>query len=244
MTSPSGVRYSQGKKDIGDAKNFPWEHPVPENKFWNDLSFVTGRNFLQSFSVEEVEQLPIDPESHLPKDEKLKQLLVLLHEKLAREDAAAAPQTYYDVDFKGWNTLQLGVYTMQDQLELPEAEPTLRMMVDKRKDKSNLSHLHTLASLLLKQGKYVEAEEAARPVCDWLDGLVGKNSPQALGSRRMIAQAVWRQGPSRHAEAARLFAEIKELIATMDGGRFAVYKDEELEMVEKLINDLEKEGTN
>jgi len=47
---------------------------------------------------------------------------------------------------------------------LEEAEATIRELVDRRKDKSNLSHMHSLSSFLYDRGKYVEAEEMERKV--------------------------------------------------------------------------------
>lgn len=240
MASPTGYRYSQGKKDIGEAANFSWEYPVPANEFWNTLGFVTGRSFLQCFSADEIARLPLD--STLSKSGKLELLLKLLREKLSSQDAAAAPQTPYDVNYEAWDKLLLGIYTMQGQLgQSADAEKTIRMLVDRRKDKTNLSHLHSLSGLLDEQGKYAEAEETEEPVKLWLDERLGKDSPQALGSRRIIVRAIWKQGPSRRAEAKELFSEVMDLIGGMGGGQFAVYQAEQREITEKMVAELEKE---
>jgi hypothetical protein len=45
----------------------------------------------------------------------------------------------------------------------------MRMMCDRRKDKTNLSHFHTLAGLLFARGKYAEAEGMERDVKVWLE---------------------------------------------------------------------------
>jgi hypothetical protein len=240
MANTTGIRYSQNKKDIGDAKNFRWEYPVPENKFWDDFTFVEARNFLQSFSPAELENLPIDPNSTQDKKEKLELLLKLLHDKLAAEDAAAEPETFYDVNFDAWDQLYLGVFTVKHALGHADAEDTLRMMIDRRKYKSNYSHQHTLSVLLFDQGKYAEAEETEIPVKDWLDGRLGKDSPQALGSRRIIGRAIWKQGPERRDEAKEIFAEVMDLVEGMTGGKYAVYQDEMRETTEKMARDLEE----
>jgi hypothetical protein len=63
----------------------------------------------------------------------------------------------------------LGIYTGQIQLgHVEEVEKTIRTIVDQRKDKTNLSHLHSLSSLLEQQGKYAEAEDTKVPVIRWL----------------------------------------------------------------------------
>ncbi|EON63811.1 hypothetical protein W97_03039 [Coniosporium apollinis CBS 100218] len=242
MASSTGYRYSQNSKNIGEAKNFSWEYPVPANDFWNPLDFVVGRNFLQCFSADEIARLPLD--STLSKDGKLELLLQLLQEKLFSRDAAAAPQTLYDVDYAAWDKLLLGMCTMQGQLgQSAEAEKTIRSLVDRRKDRTNLSHLHSLSGLLAEQGKHAEAEETEMPVKLWLDERLGKDSPQALGSRRIIAKAMWKQGPSRQGEARELLAEVMELIGGMSGGQFAVYQAEQRETTEKMIADLERGRT-
>ncbi len=241
MATSTGVRYSDGEPDAGKGRNFPWEYPVPDNKFWNDLPFVVGRNFLLNFSAEEIEQLPIDPDSALEKDQKLELLDELLHKRLAAQDSAAAPNTFYDVDYAGWDKLWLGIFTMQQELGRPEAEPTMRMMCDRRKDNANLSHFHTLAGLLLARGEYAEAEGMEKDVKVWLEEKIGKDCPQALGAWRIIAQAVWKQGLSRRTEAEQLLDEMKGIIDQMSSGPFVVYQKQERELFEKMIESLKKE---
>ena len=241
-TPTAAVRYSQTKTEMTDqAKAFPWECPIPATPFWEALTFVEARNFLQSFaSDEERAALPIDRDSTAPKDEKLELLSGLLDNKLAAEDAAVAPQTWYDVDFKAWNRLQMGRFTLQQSLGRDvEAEGTLRMMIGREKNKNNLSFQHTLAALLCDQGKYREAEEMEGPVVEWLDGILGRDSPQALGGRRIMARAMWKQGEERREDARKLFEEVMETVEGMGGGQFAVYQEEERELVRKMVKDLE-----
>ncbi|KAK5652325.1 hypothetical protein OQA88_10675 [Cercophora sp. LCS_1] len=236
-SASEGTRYST--PNISNAaKNFSWEYPVPDNAFWNDLKFVIGRNFLTSFSPEEISQLPIDPNSTQSKSEKLELLLHLLREKIAAQDAEALPQTFYDINYEAWETTWLAVHTLQYELGLPEAEQTIRMLIDKRKNKANLSHFHTLSVVLFEKGRYADAEEMERPVLEWLVGRLGDTSPQALGSRRIIARAIWKQGPERRVEAEALFEQVKTLVEESGSGKYAVYKDEQMEVTETMIADL------
>ncbi|RYO94513.1 hypothetical protein DL764_007832 [Monosporascus ibericus] len=239
---PPDVRYSQGKKDMEDSLKFPWEYAVPNNKFWHDISFCAARNFLQSFSPEEIDQLPIDPESTLEKRAKIELLAKLLRELFKKREAEAAPKTYYDADFVGWDNLWLAIYTMQDELGDPEAEKTLRMLYDRRKDKTNLSHQHTLAGLLLNRGKYPESEEMEKEVKTWLDDRLGMESPQALSARRIIAQALWKQGLSRRSEADGAISDLMSIIDGMAGGRYAVYQEEERKLTNEMVHELEEES--
>jgi hypothetical protein len=47
---------------------------------------------------------------------------------------------------------------MQNELNLPEAEASVRMLVEKRPDETNVVPPHMLAEHLVKIGKYAEAE--------------------------------------------------------------------------------------
>lgn len=241
-TTPPAVRYSQSKTAMGAAKDFPWEYPIPVNAFWDDLRFTTGSCFFRCFTEAERAALPIDPDSAAPVSDKLALLLRLLQAKLAAASAAAAPRPLHEADHALWDSLQLAVLEMQLQQPGSEAaaEATARLRVEHRGgggDSSNLSAAHALAALLVDRGQYAEAEATEAPVRDWLDGRLGSDSPQALGSRRIIARAVWGQG--RRDEARALFGEIRELIEKMGEGRFAVYQEEEREILDEAMGKLE-----
>jgi hypothetical protein len=192
---PLGSSILKARKTSAPPKDFSWEYPVPNNEFLGPLNFVVGRNFLKCFAESEILAMESRLDGSLSNDEKHELLLKLLREKLEAEDKAAAPQTLCDVNHKAWDDIQLGIVTMQGQLShLSDQEATVRLLISARTDPTNLSHFYNLSSILLQQKKYAEAEETALPVKDWLDGKLGKESPQALGSRTTIAQAVWKQG--------------------------------------------------
>ncbi|GLA56209.1 hypothetical protein AnigIFM63604_005669 [Aspergillus niger] len=232
-------RYSTGAVATSEtAKAFSWEAPVPVNTFWDSFEYSVARNFLANFSDAELTQLPIDEASSDDHRIKLQLLLRLLQEKLEQEKAATSPpQSLYTTDYLRWYQLWQGIYCLQDKLDLPEAEQTVRMLVEKRPDESNVVPPHMLADHLVKIGKYQEAEETERPVCAWMDSRphLGPSSPQAINARRIIAQALWGQGPSRRSEAEALVAEIHRLVDTMDGGKFGVYQAEEKKLNEELV---------
>ncbi|OOF91820.1 hypothetical protein ASPCADRAFT_154060 [Aspergillus carbonarius ITEM 5010] len=241
-SSLSSVRYSTGEVATSEAaKAFPWEAPIPVNPFWDSFEYCTARSFLSNFSDAELDKLPIDPSSTADQETKLRLLLQLLMDKLAQEEAATSPpQSLYEVSYKHWYSLWAGIYTIQNKLNLPEAEQTVRMLVEKRPDQDNVVPSHMLAEYLVKVGKYEEAEATARPVCAWMDALprLGKDSPQALNARRFIAKAVWLQGLARREEAEALVAELKGLVDGMGTGKFAVYQEEERRLNGELLADL------
>ena len=136
MATSTAARYSHGKPDAGEHRNFPWEYPVPDNKFWNDLPFYIGRNFLSNFSAEDIEQLPIDPDSGLEKNQKLELLDGLLYKRLAAQDSASASKDFYDVDYAGWDKLWFRNIHHTARAGTSRAEQTIRTMCDRRKDKA------------------------------------------------------------------------------------------------------------
>ncbi|KAK8018321.1 hypothetical protein PG991_007511 [Apiospora marii] len=247
MGDQQGIRYSQGQKDIGEARNFSWEFPVPDNDFWCNLPYSLSRNFLQSFSSEKLLRLSVHFDDHHKLDRvvKLELLARLLHEELKEQDAAAAEddgsrQTFYDVDYPRWRAVWLAVCSVQQELgQRAEAEDTLHMLHEKRRDPANLSYLHSLASLLLTRGVYAEAERMELDVRTWLDSRLGRDSPQALGARRVLAEATWKQGATRRQEAGDVVDEIRVIIDGMGAGQYAAYQDEEREMLDKLVLSLQ-----
>ena len=99
---------------------------------------------------------------------------------------------------------------------------------------------HTLTQVLLRNGKFAEAEATALPVLARLDRALGKESPQALAARRMIGHAVWKQG--RQSEAGKLLEEVDGIIdGTKDDSKFVIYRDEERKMTQSLWREL-REG--
>ncbi|KAB5546974.1 hypothetical protein GE09DRAFT_1288686 [Coniochaeta sp. 2T2.1] len=113
----------------------------------------------------------------------------------------------------------------------PELQAVMsRILVARNPDKkSAVRPPHILAEYLVKVGKYKEAEEIELPVRAWVDGQphLGRDSPQAINARRIIAKALWGQGPSRRAEAEALIAEIADIVEGMGAGKFGVYQMEE-----------------
>lgn len=97
-----------------------------------------------------------------------------------------------------------------------------------------------LAEHLVKVGKYKEAEETELPVCVWMDSRphLGKTSPQALNARRIIARALWGQGPSRRPEAEELVAMIHSLVDGMGESKFGVYQEEERKLNADMVAQL------
>jgi hypothetical protein len=240
MATSKNVKYSDGKPSSDGRAKFPWEYAVPDTPFWNDLPFTVARNFLCNYTDSEISSLPIDPESSLPKEKKLRILEELLIDRLMAKDAAAAPKTFYDEDYVMWDRLWLGRFDIQRELGRPEAEKTMRMLCERRRDRGNLSHFHALAGMLLAKGSYEEAEKMELDVKGWLESKLGKDCPQAFGAWRIMVQAVWKQGAGRRKDAERLMGEMSEVIEGMRGGTYEMYQGDERGYFESMKESLEK----
>ncbi len=119
------------------------------------------------------------------------------------------------------------------------------MLCERRRDRGNLSHFHTLAGMLLATGRYEEAEKMEVDVKGWLESKLGKDSPQALGAWRIIVQAVWKQGAGRRKEAERLMGEMSEVIEGMRGGTYEMYQGDErryLKSMKESLRNWDKKG--
>ncbi|KAI1264681.1 hypothetical protein F5Y18DRAFT_389781 [Xylariaceae sp. FL1019] len=237
MSESQDASRSQTLDAVEKVRDFPWEYPIPDNRFWADIPLAPARTFLQSFSAEELAELPIDPDSTLEVDPKLELLLTLLREQLARKEADSAPDSLYDADYTTWEKIHMGVFSSQRTLrDNDAAEVTVRVLIDGRKDKSNLSLLQSLDFILMDRGKYEEVEETEPKIIEWLNGRLGNDSPQALGSRRMLAEARWYLGKEQQAD--ELLDETKKLAESITDGQYAKYRDVEVEAVVKLAHKL------
>lgn len=253
MNDQSGVRYSQGQKDLGDARNFAWEFPVPDTDFWRDLPYCASRNFLMSFTPERAQQLStahLDTKANIDAAAKMELLIHLLYSELEEQDAVAAraekSTTLFDTDYTRWKTIWTAIATLQMEIDRKaEAIIVTRMLHQTRRDPANLIHLHLLAGLMLQVNDFAQAERMAVQVKAWLDGRLGKDAPQALNMGRILAESIWRQNSaSRRQEAEGILAGIRTTIDGMEGGQYAVYKDGEIKMTDELMARLLAESDN
>ncbi|OIW28122.1 hypothetical protein CONLIGDRAFT_579742 [Coniochaeta ligniaria NRRL 30616] len=238
----SPFRYSNGEVATSDtAKAFSWENPVPVNPFWDSFEYCIARNFLGNFSSTQLSQLPIDATGKDDHATKAGHLLSFLKDELDREEAAASG-SLFETNHRRWYDLWQAIFVYQSELDLLEAEETIRMLVARNPDpKSEVRPSHILAEYLVKVGKYKEAEETELPVRAWMDARahLGRDSPQAINARRIIAKALWGQGPPRRAEAKALVAEIDDIVDGMGGGKFGVYQTEEKRLNNVMKTELE-----
>jgi len=238
-TAGTPVRFSNHNVDKSpSAQQFPWEQGVPVNPFWDDIDWVTGIHFLGNFSDEERSELPIDPNSIAATNDKIKLLISLLDAKLANDETSAAPKSSAETQPKAWRSLVLAKYVLQSRVGLvTEAGQSIRQLVEHFGDSADDVLKHCMADQLVEEGgDYVRAEKIMGPLVAALDGQMTRASPQAIGGRRSLLRAVWKQGASRRADAEGVVEEIRGSIRGMVGTKYEVYvKDEEEELGRVLV---------
>jgi len=242
-TTATPVRFSTANvNNSAPAQNFPWEKGVPVNPFWDTIDWVSSTQFLYNFSDSERAELPIDPNSTASPDDKVKFLISLLDAKLAREEEAAAasssPKSLAETKPKVWRNLIFAKHVLQSKLGLvSEAGKSIRALAERFGEKDEVLQ-QALANQLVAEGDYVVAEKIMGPIVGVLDADLTKASPQAIGARRALLSAVWKQGVERRADAEKVVADIKESIQGMVGTKYEVYVGSEGEELERLLAEL------
>lgn len=221
---------------------FEWDFDVPNTPFWKDLDFSVARNFITCFQPEELQRISFHEHAALPVSDRLHFLLSELHLLLSTSQASAAPQSFQTTHPDGWHRLQLGIETMERFLGLMDDEAeTIRTMLTTTRGDARFPWLNMLAALDLRTGKYAEAEDLAREVLPWMQNheKLGPDSPQALGTTRMLIKALWRQGGDKEQDARRLAAETETLIEDMGERKFKKYQGEERQMLRDVVAELD-----
>lgn len=238
MMNSTKFRYSTGILDPNNAPAFKWEYPVPVNDFWNSFKYTSGRNFLTCFSQDEIDDMHLEKHEDLSNKQKATILLTIIRDKIVALESPDHP--LWETDFPTWQTLMQAAISMHGELELLDEEiKAEEQVIEKRGDKSIPAHAHGLAYLLSKRGlpgDFEKSEELERNAIEWFDVNLGKDSPQALSVRRVIATAVW--GQERYTEAEGLIAEMFQLIEGSKTGEYGVYQDEERQLVNELVEEL------
>lgn len=219
---------------------FEWDFEVPDVPFWKGLEFTVARNFLTCYSSEEVEKMHFDAALSVP--DRLRFLLSQLTSSLSAREAAAAPQRLHVADPPAWRRFLLGIQTMQKFLGLSvEEAQTIRKTLDTTEGDARIPWLNMLSDLDLRNGDYAEAETLSQEVLPWMQNhaKLGKDSPQAFGTTRIMIQSKWKQGGSKEDEARELIQATFALIGGMGESQFAKYQDDEREMLQDLQAKLE-----
>lgn len=106
--------------------------------------------------------------------------------------------------------------------------------------KKDLAALDNLSFVMGDKGDYAGSEKLAREAYSLILGhpSLGKNSPQALGSRRTLIKALANQGKT--AEAKELIDEVEATIDGLAGGKFERYRKEEKQALDEVVVGMQK----
>ncbi|OOF99376.1 hypothetical protein ASPCADRAFT_203141 [Aspergillus carbonarius ITEM 5010] len=219
-------RYSTGTNEPID---FPWEAAIPISPFWDSFSFKDAAVIIKAVPLEELSKHDLDARyGSATHPEKIAVILDILQDKLHREEAKYPPPAELcTADHNTWSRIWLSIASTKMTLgRVDEVEEVHRMLVAKRLDPNDLVPVNNLCSFLVHNtDKFEEAKTLAGPCKDWLDENLGRASPQAIGVRKIIAEAEWKLGNRDRAQ--ELVVEIFECIDELKGGKFAVYEDDE-----------------
>jgi tetratricopeptide (TPR) repeat protein len=192
---------------------------------------------LTCFSKEEVEKMHLEQYGFLSNEKKAEMLIKILREKILELETPDQP--LWVTNNAAWRKIMMGIGTVYGESgQIDEQIQVAEELIDKQEDKLNLSHQHALAALLVQRGDYERAEVLEKPCTEYMDNNTGKDSPQSMSSRRVLAKAIWMQG--RQDEAEKLIKELFDLIEMSGSGKYAVYQEGENEMAEEMLEELKK----
>ena len=234
---------------------WPWETAGPTGEFWakfDDNHGHMGRQFLQVFTADEVAAFPLD--ASLSQQDMLEQLYTVAKSALAGRsvETAANPELLPREEWLQWLHAGHLLSALESHTKRYEAAEQ-RMCVEndlwkKRYALGNdadlkvpvsISALSNLAWTYLQDGKPAEAEAISRDLPALLRStpLLGPGpSPQELGSRRSLMEALAKQG--KYEEAKALNEEGYAVIAELAKGKFAKYEQEEIEAMDEAKGNL------
>ncbi len=234
---------------------WPWETAGPTGEFWakfDDNHGHIGRQFLHVFTADEIAAFPLD--ASLSQEDKMEQLYTVTKAALAERsvhaatDAELLPREEWvqwlhaghllaslESHTKRYETAEQRVIAENDLWKKRYAlgnDPEMKVPV-------SISALSNLSWIYLKAGKPAEAEAISRDLPALLRStpLLGPGpSPQELGSRRSLMEALAKQG--KYEEAKKLNEEGYAVIAELAKGKFAKYEQEEIEAMDEVKGNL------
>ncbi len=224
-----------------EPEKFPWEAPAPTGPFWSDIKESLAAQFLTIYGAEGLAQLNLDP--RLRKDEKLAYLRESTQEKLADGETATRAGQMTEADFKLCRQMYHAIastYTEQRNWKAAhEVSKRMGAAFEARNGREDAGALNMLAWTSERMGEYALADQYCVQTLPYLrtHELCGPDSPQVLGTMRLRMLVLGKVG--RLLEAKELNREGYEVIASMKGGRFEKYHDEELEAMDELKTQLE-----
>lgn len=217
----------------GFETHFSWDIDISKEPFWIEFGpsgSKIARAFLVCCDENNLDKIKLEVDDNTSPEMKLGMLRDRIEDNFHTESAKVAPSQLRDVDYTRWRNLQAGLSTMNFCLgDFEAAESIGKQMYEHGPDgKLDMSALHAQSNLWLTMGKYAEAEAAARLVLPWLQAhpaLGDENSPQALGSLKILVKSLWEQG--KNEEAQVWVEQCEAFIDGMGDSKFSKYQEDE-----------------
>ncbi|KAK6812729.1 hypothetical protein RU639_011403 [Aspergillus parasiticus] len=218
----------------------PWKPTTPEGEIWQSLPPAISSSAAANLTPEEITNINLDPTT--PNATKLTLLEQALTQKLQSLENAAKPTPLYEKDHPAWQSLKSALFHINRGTgDVEKQESLLLEQVNHPGPKGkDLAALQNLAGLYEEKGEYEKAERLARETVPALreHPVLGRDSPQVLGSLRILIKALAGQG--KIGEAEGVIGEAEESIENLAGGQFEEHQQEERDALEKVVAGLKK----
>ncbi|KAE8312999.1 major facilitator superfamily domain-containing protein [Aspergillus transmontanensis] len=222
------------------ATKSPWKPTTPEGEIWQSLPPAISSSAAANLTPEEITNINLDPTT--PNATKLTILEQALTQKLQSLENAAKPTPLYEKDHPTWQSLKSALFHINRGTgDVEKQESLLLEQVNHPGPKGkDLAALQNLAGLYAEKGEYEKAERLARETVPALreHPVLGRDSPQVLGSLRILIKALAGQG--KIGEAEGVIGEAEESIENLAGGQFEEHQQEERDALEKVVAGLKK----
>ncbi|KAL4899984.1 hypothetical protein BDW74DRAFT_162461 [Aspergillus multicolor] len=222
------------------SEAIPGEVSTPNGPFWASLDPTVASTVAAVLTPQELDDLKLDPSAC--NNTKLNALQATLAEKLSKAEASSKPSALHTTDYNTWKSLKSSQFHVHKGLgNVDEQEKVLLELVNNPGPGPfgrDLAALHNLSALYEEKGQYEEAESNARDALAAIQAhpRLGKDTPQALGSLRVLIKVLWKQGKA--IEAKELVGLAQASINNLSGTPFAKYQQEETDALEKVVAEL------
>ncbi|KAE8356757.1 hypothetical protein BDV28DRAFT_65237 [Aspergillus coremiiformis] len=215
-----------------------WKPVAPEGAFWESLDPSISSPVANSLSAVELNHLNAEPTLSNPA--KLELLEKTLSQKLLSLENTVKPSSLHEKDYATWQSLNSALFHVHRGTgDVEKQEKILLELVNHPGPSGqDLPALQNLARLYEEKNEYAKAEKLARETLPLLQAhpVLGKDSPQSLGSLRILIKALWKQGKT--GEAENLIQEANGSIEKLAGTQFSAYQQEEKEVLSKIVGEL------
>ncbi|RDW69106.1 Tetratricopeptide repeat [Aspergillus mulundensis] len=222
------------------SQAIPGEITPPSGPFWASLDPTVASTVAAVLTPQELDNLKLDPSAS--NSTKLNALETALAAKLSNAETSSKPSTLHSTDYNTWKALKSSLFHVHKGLgNIDEQEKILLELVNNPGPGPlgrDLAALHNLSALYEETGQYKEAESNARKALTDIQAhsRLGKDTPQALGSLRVLIKALWKQG--KVVEAKEYVGQAQASISNLAGTPFAKFQQEETDALGKIVAEL------